>query len=66
MSVFLIEADLADWERDLRRISATECYAIAKMSLFEAFDEREPAQMQREIVVRRDAIDTILNQLGLD
>jgi hypothetical protein len=66
VSVFLIEADLADWERDLRRLSATECYAIAKISLFQAFDEREPAQIEREIVVQRGAIDTILNQLGLD
>jgi hypothetical protein len=72
--VFTVSADRRNWspisvfvmERDVSGRSANECYAIAKMSLFQAFDEREPAGMEREIVVRKDAIAAILTQLGLD
>ena len=64
--VLLSGAAVESWECDRRPLSSTECYAIAKMSLFQAFDEREPSQMRREIVARRADIDAILDQLGID
>ncbi len=68
VSVFLGAACLQDWEGNhARTLNSTERYAIAKMALFQAFDERpHPDQMKLEIHVRGADIDGILAALGLD
>jgi hypothetical protein len=49
-----------------RPLAGNERYAIAKMALFEAFDERpEPAAMRDEVVVRASDAAAILSTLGL-
>ena len=41
VAVFLSRAALEPWQRaNERELTETECYAIVKMSLFQAFDER--------------------------
>ena len=57
------------WEREHgRELSTTEWYALAKMSLFAAFDEREnPAALRGEpVVVRAADVAGILETLGLE
>ena len=50
-----------------RELSSTERYAIAKMALFQAFDEREhPSQMKHEVQVRPADVDAILASLDID
>lgn len=49
-----------------RELSATERYAIAKMSLFAAFDERaDPAAMSEPVVVTAEGAAGILRTLDL-
>lgn len=49
-----------------RELSSTEQYAIAKMSLFQAFDDRpSPAQMQDEVRARTADVEAIIESLGL-
>ena len=49
-----------------RPLAHNERYAIAKMALFQAFDERpEPAAMRDEVVVRASDAAAILATLGL-
>jgi len=59
---------VAAWEEAHgRRLADNERYAIAKMALFEAFDEREnPAAMRAPVHV--DAADAarLLGRLGID
>lgn len=67
VSVFLPDAVAAAWESAHRGLSSTERYAVAKMALFQAFDERErPEQMKLEILVRAADLEAILDTLGLD
>lgn len=68
VSVVLSDAVLAGWEqRHERTLTPTERYAIAKMALFQAFDEREsPARMKEDVRVRTSDIDAILETLGID
>jgi len=68
VSVFLNNASLRHWQQAHgRRLSSTERYAVAKLALFHAFDERAgPAAMQEEIRVRPADIDEILATLGID
>jgi len=68
VSVFVGAAGVAGWEeRHRRRLTASERYAIAKMALFQAFDEREnPAAMQDEVRVRAADIEAILETLGVE
>ena len=50
-----------------RELSSTEQYAIAKMSLFQAFDERPaPEQMRDEVRVRNADVEAIMETLGLE
>jgi hypothetical protein len=67
-SVFVTEEGLESWEdKHGRTLSATERYAIAKMALFQAFDERShPAQMKQEIRVRAADVEAILASLNID
>jgi len=66
--VFLFEAAAARWNSaHARELSATERYAVAKMALFQAFDERlDPRQMKEEVRVRAVDLDAILEMLGID
>ena len=65
--VVLPETSAADWERGHERmLVAQERYAIAKMALFQAFDERpSPQQMIQPILVRPSDVETIVERLGL-
>ena len=68
LSIFVQEASVRGWqERHGRELSSTERYAIAKMALFAAFDERtSPAELTREaVLVRESDIDGIVGTLGL-
>lgn len=66
-SVFLAESALAVWQNaHSRELSSTERYAIAKIALFQAFDERpEPAGMAAEVHVRPADLDAIVDSLDL-
>ena len=68
VSVFVRDSALESWQRDHQReLASTERYAVAKMALFQAFDEREaPQQMHAEISVRPADAAQILSTLGLD
>jgi hypothetical protein len=65
-SVLLSAAAIADWERaNGRELSSTERYAVAKMALFQAFDERAPERMKDEVRVRAADVAGIVETLGL-
>jgi hypothetical protein len=66
-SVFLSDAAVNDWESDRgRRLTSTERYAVAKLALFQAFDDRvSPAHMHDAVRVRRADLDGIVDTLGL-
>jgi hypothetical protein len=67
VAIMLEDASLRGWEQaHARTLSQTERYAIAKMALFQAFDEREtPALMKRPVQVRANDVATLIEQLGL-
>ena len=67
VSVLLPVAALAAWEQSHEReLSSTERYAIAKMALFQAFDERpRPELMKQEVRVRAVDVEAIVETLGL-
>ena len=56
------------WEQaHAQTLSETERYAIAKMALFQAFDERlTPSLMKQPVRVRPADLDAILETLGID
>jgi hypothetical protein len=66
-SVLVSDEAVSAWESsNARQLSPTERYAIAKMALFQAFDERpEPALMQDEVRVRNADIEGIIETLDL-
>jgi len=66
-SVKVSAAAMHAWEeRHGRELSSTERYAVAKMALFQAFDERPaPGQMKEEVRVRNADIEGIIDTLGL-
>jgi hypothetical protein len=68
VSVFVNDEAVRAWEeRHGRKLAATECYATAKMALFQAFDEREhPGLMKQDIRVRAADMEAILAGLGID
>jgi hypothetical protein len=66
VSVFLARSSISAWEDEHHPLSATERYAVAKMALFQAFDEREnPRQMRQAVIVRRADAECILETLGI-
>jgi hypothetical protein len=67
LSVLIDDCAIRAWEQaHSRELSATEHYAIAKIALFQAFDERQgPAQMRDPVRVRNADIDGIVETLGL-
>ena len=66
-SVLVSEAAIREWEGANRReLSPTEWYAVAKMALFQAFDERpDPERMKDEVRVRPADVSAIIENLGL-
>ena len=67
LSVLLGEDAVRAWEEaHARTLTSTECYAVSKMALFQAFDERAtPLLMKREIRVRAADLAAIIETLGL-
>ena len=68
VSVIISDAAVASWQDESgRTLSATEQYAIAKMSLFQAFDERDSPQAMRDAVhVAPRDVQAILSALHID
>lgn len=68
VSVFLPNRATEPWEKEHgRELSGTERYAIAKMSLFQAFDERpDPSMMQQRVEVGPAGAASILSTLNID
>jgi hypothetical protein len=67
LSVLIGSSAIEGWEKaNTRELSSTERYAVAKMALFQAFDERAgPVQMREHVRVRNADIDGIVESLGL-
>ena len=68
VSVLLSHNAIDDWEgRHGRTLGGSERYAIAKMALFQAFDERpDPAAMSIGVRVRAADVEAILITLGIE
>ena len=68
LSVFLPSAAVEVWESSHgRELMANERYAIAKMALFKAFDEREnPEAMLAEVRIDAAAVESSLQNLDID
>ena len=68
VSVRIEDAALVQWQRAHERsLLPNERYAIAKMALFQAFDERAtPDAMHSEVLVRAADVTAILETLGLE
>ena len=68
VSVLVSEDAVEDWEsRHGRPLYASERYAIAKMALFQAFDERpNPAAMSADVHVRAADVEAIFFALGIE
>ena len=68
VSVFVSDESVASWESQSgRALSGTERYALAKMALFQAFDEREdPSAMREPIRVEAADVQAILANLNID
>jgi hypothetical protein len=68
VSVFLSAGGLQAWEQSHgRQFSEAERYAIAKMALFQAFDERAgPAEMGAAVLVSASELDAIVATLNIE
>ena len=66
-SVLLSDGAIGAWEAAHHRtLAANERYAIAKMALFQAFDERaQPSQVKDDVHVQPADVEAILETLGL-
>lgn len=65
--VIVADAAVREWEQAHgRQLIANERYAAAKMSLFQAFDERPPDRIHQAVRVRAADLEAILSRLGLD
>lgn len=67
VSVLVSAAALRAWEQtNARELSSAERYAICKMALFQAFDERaSPDKLKTEVRVRAADVDGIIESLDL-
>ena len=67
VSVFLSDAAIEDWQKKHgRRLNSTERYAVAKLALFQAFDQRpEPAAMADEVRVPGSDVEAHLVTLDI-
>lgn len=68
VTVVVSEESVRTWEEAHERsLSATERYAVAKIALFRAFDERPaPARLREPVYVRPADLTDILETLGID
>jgi hypothetical protein len=68
LSVLIPEDALRTWEQaHAHMLSSTERYAVSKMALFQAFDERAtPELMNQEVRVRAADVAAILENLNID
>jgi hypothetical protein len=68
VSVLVSDRALEDWEsRHGRTLYSSERYAIAKMALFQAFDERpDPAAMNADVRVGAADVEAIVIALGIE
>ena len=66
-SVRLANEALRAWEKAHgRELSSTEQYAVAKMALFQAFDERTaPSDLKDDVCVTSAEVESIVETLGL-
>lgn len=66
-AVLVSEPAVRSWEQaHSRELTLTERYAVAKIALFQAFDERpDPALMRDVVRVRNADVDGIIETLGL-
>jgi len=67
VGVLVSDGAIRAWEEArARQLSSTERYAIAKMALFQAFDERPtPALMKDQVRVRDADLEAIIEALDL-
>ncbi len=67
VSLFLSDEALETWQQEHgRQVGATERYAIAKMALFQAFDQRAaPDTMSEEVQVQAADVESILATLDI-
>jgi hypothetical protein len=67
LRIFVRREGIEAWERAVgRELTGTEEYAVAKMRLFEAFDEiAEIAVRQPELVVDESNIESLLGRLDI-
>ena len=68
VSVFLPDSALEAWARAHERpVQSNERYALAKMGLVQAFDERaNPQLMRQEVRLRAADVAAILERLGIE
>ena len=68
VSVFISDEAMANWQQESgRTLSTTEQYAIAKMALFQAFDEHEtPEALGTDVHVGPADVHAILASLNID
>ncbi|MBI1786000.1 MAG: hypothetical protein HYR60_00335 [Acidobacteria bacterium] len=66
--VFVAASSILSWQRGHQReLNSTEQYAIAKLALFQAFDQREdPAAMTLEVRPTAEDVESILTTLQID
>jgi len=66
-AILIADETLRTWEAAHERtLNSTERYAVAKLALFQAFDERtSPSQMKEAVRVRAADVDGIIEKLGL-
>ena len=67
VSVFLSDEAVESWQREhARELGSTERYAVAKLALFQAFDQRPaPDAMNEEVRVQASDIESILAALDI-
>ena len=67
VGVLVSDGAIRAWEQArARQLSSTERYAVAKMALFQAFDERPtPALMKDRVRVREADLEAIIETLDL-
>ena len=68
VSVFVAAAALEGWQQEHgRALASTERYAVAKMALFQAFDQRsEPSLMRDEVRVSAADATALLATLDIE
>jgi hypothetical protein len=68
VSVLVADGALRAWEQaHAHPLSSTERYAVSKMALFQAFDERAtPLHMKQDVRLRPADVAAILETLGLE